>query len=403
MLLKNEQLTQLLDMLADESAVYVPFLPGGALGSGAAPGGAAGGNAASGDSASGDAGSGLPRDSQNQPMRRFAPYQKGSTVEFGTHRTGISPKALLFPQTETLYTYSQLGEDLTISEVTNETNQVLFGVRSCDVYSIDRLDEVFLTRDYIDTLYYERRLHTLIVALGCTEAGRSCFCTSFGINPAHAPGADIQLTEIDDGFFVEALTNAGKEAVRTWAPFLTVASLMEADLPESSRPTVPELELSLVIDTNNITEALEGMFESLYWNDLSLKCLNCGICAFVCPSCHCFDMGQSNRGNEGYRFRTWDSCTYTNYTLMAGFHNPRPTKKERLRNRFMHKLSFYEKRYGSPMCCGCGRCIELCPVGIDISRVIQDAQEHTHDNAQGAEGNQVDQDNRDEREVVARA
>jgi Fe-S oxidoreductase len=123
-------------------------------------------------------------------------------------------------------------------------------------------------------------------------------------------------------------------------------------------------------------------------------------------------MGQSNRGNEGYRFRTWDSCTYTSYTLMAGFHNPRPTKKERLRNRFMHKLCFYEERYGSPMCCGCGRCIELCPVGIDISRVIEDAQEHaqqaaqkTHGKREALEGREAHdkRDSQDEWEVVTRA
>ncbi|MDR1358141.1 MAG: 4Fe-4S dicluster domain-containing protein, partial [Coriobacteriales bacterium] len=118
----------------------------------------------------------------------------------------------------------------------------------------------------------------------------------------------------------------------------------------------------------------ETMFDSPYWNDLSLKCLNCGTCTFVCPTCYCFDMSQNNRGNEGYRFRSWDSCMFTDYTLMAGNHNPRPTKMKRLRNRFMHKLSFFDSRYGSSLCSGCGRCIEMCPVGIDITRIIEDSE-----------------------------
>jgi len=327
MLLKKDKLSGLLDMLASNATVYVPTIV----------------------------------DEQSC----FAPYEAGSTVTFGTAKTGISPKEMLFPQTETLYTYSKQGEDVTIEETVNETNQILFGVRSCDAYSIDRMDEVFLTRSFVDTLYYERRLNTLIVALGCTAPERSCFCASFDIDPAKAEGADIQLTEADDSYFVEALTSRGTEALQKWDAFLE----------QGEKRAAKELEFQLAVDTSNVKESLENMFEDPYWNDLAMKCLNCGTCAFVCPTCHCFDMSQNNKGNEGYRFRTWDSCMFTDYTLMAGNHNPRPSKMKRLRNRFMHKLSFYDDRYGSSLCCGCGRCIELCPVGIDISRVIEDSQE----------------------------
>lgn len=327
MILKKENVPKLLTMLASEAEVYVPSV----------------------------------RDGQTS----FALYEQGSTVDFGGAKTSFSPKETLFPQTETLYSYSKLGEDVNIEETVNTTNQVLFGVRSCDAYSIDRMDEVFLTRSFIDSLYCERRTNTLIVALACTAPDRSCFCTSFGIDPVKAQGADIQLTQADEDYGVTALTEKGREALKKW----------EAFLEPGEAPAAKTLELSLFLDTSNTKESLKKMFDDPYWNDLAMKCLNCGTCTFVCPTCHCFDMSQNNKGNEGYRFRTWDSCMFAHYTLMAGNHNPRPSKMNRLRNRFMHKLSFFTDRYGSSMCSGCGRCIEMCPVGIDISQIIEDAEE----------------------------
>lgn len=327
MLMKKENLQPLLDQLASSKTVFVPSV----------------------------------RDEQTC----FDVYQPGTEVNFGGSRTDLSPKEALFPQTEVIYSYSKLGEDVTIEEPVISIDQVLFGVRSCDAYSIDRLDEVFLTRGYVDTMYYARRANTLIVALGCTEPQRSCFCTSFGIDPQNAQGADVQLIDLGNKYSVAALTEQGEQALTQWAEFLE-----EGEIPQ----TTP-VECTLVLKTDSVKESLENLFEDPYWNDLSMKCLSCGTCAFVCPTCHCFDMSQNNKGSEGYRFRTWDSCMFPEYTLMAGNHNPRPTKKERLRNRFMHKLSFFDDRYGSSMCSGCGRCIEMCPVGVDISRVIEDVQE----------------------------
>ena len=338
MILKKEKLNGLLDMLAGEATVFVPTV----LESDEPEGAAA-----------------------LTTHTGFVPYVPGVAVDFGSAKTTRSPKMNLFPQTETLYTYSQLGEDITLEETVNNTNQILFGVRSCDSYSIERTDEVFLTRSFVDTLYYERRAGTLIVALGCTKPERTCFCSSFGIDPSQAPGADIQLTQLadaDSGYFVEALTEKGTEMLAQWKPFLT----------DGAKPAVEGLVFSYTFDTSGLKETFKGKFDDPYWQDLSMKCLGCGTCAYACPSCYCFDMSQNNKGNTGYRFRTWDSCTFIDYSMMAGFHNPRPTKMNRLRNRFMHKLCFYEDRYGSSLCCGCGRCIELCPVGIDISRVIED-------------------------------
>ncbi|MGI6106250.1 MAG: 4Fe-4S dicluster domain-containing protein [Raoultibacter sp.] len=335
MILAKEKLSALLDELAKEKTVYVP--------------------------------------SEHDGQTMFAPYQPASNVSFGGAKTDVSPKETLFPQTETLYTYEKLGEDVTIKEVKTTTDQIIFGLRSCDAYSIETLDKVFLTRGYVDTPYYERRINTLIVALACTKPDRACFCTSFGIDPSRAKEADIQMADCGDFYAVEAINEKGSEALASWDSFLEPTN----DIVNESVQKLAEqrIEFQIELNTDSVKEKIDTLFEDPYWADLSMKCLNCGTCAFVCPTCHCFDMSQQNKGNTGYRFRTWDSCMFTEYSLMAGNHNPRPTKKARLRNRFMHKLSFYDERYGSSMCSGCGRCIEKCPVGIDISRVIEDVQE----------------------------
>jgi ferredoxin len=120
-----------------------------------------------------------------------------------------------------------------------------------------------------------------------------------------------------------------------------------------------------------VAEKLSAMFEHPLWDELHLPCLGCGTCTFACPTCYCFEMGPELRGTMGTEMRYWDSCMFSEYTRMAGGHNPRPTLKERLRNRYLHKLSFFAERYGQGLCVGCGRCIEKCPVGLDISKVIE--------------------------------
>jgi ferredoxin len=124
-----------------------------------------------------------------------------------------------------------------------------------------------------------------------------------------------------------------------------------------------------------VPEKLKTMFESEIWDEIARKCVNCGACTYLCPTCHCFDINQEVRGEDGVKYRCWDSCMFGDYTQMAGGHNPRPGKKERVRNRFMHKLCFFPERYNMLLCTGCGRCLENCPVQMDITSVIKRVQE----------------------------
>lgn len=121
---------------------------------------------------------------------------------------------------------------------------------------------------------------------------------------------------------------------------------------------------------DGVAAKLPALFESDLWSDIADTCVQCGTCTFVCPTCYCFDISQDQRADEGSRFRCWDSCMFTDYTLMAGGHNPRAERSTRVRQRFMHKLCYFEQRYGESLCVGCGRCIQECPAAVDITRII---------------------------------
>ena len=294
---------------------------------------------------------------------RFASYREGVDVRFDAVNTKLPPKDLLFPQTQKMYRYG-LDEEGSyyVEEIDESIERVIFGVRPCDMRSFELLDDVFFTKGFVDELYQAVREKLLAVAITCTQAGPTCFCESMGLSPAEAPNADVLLADCGECYTVAAQTEKGETAVKEWASFLEEGDAQPA---AAAQP-------SLSVDFAGVPEKLSKMYDNAIWDDLSVKCLNCGTCTFVCPTCYCFDICQENKMKDGVRFRCWDSCMFSEYTAMAGWHNPRPTKKERVRNRFMHKLCFFEERYGKTLCVGCGRCVADCPVALDITQLIED-------------------------------
>ena len=169
------------------------------------------------------------------------------------------------------------------------------------------------------------------------------------------------LRDCGDSYTVVAQTDKGQDALAgAWKAFVEEGDAAPADA-----------HCTLAVDGAGIKDKIGRLADSdELWDAMSIKCLNCGTCTFVCPTCYCFDIDQENRNKEGVRFRCWDSCMFSEYTEMAGGHNPRPEKKDRVRNRFMHKLNYFEDRYGKMLCVGCGRCVEKCPVSLDITVLI---------------------------------
>ncbi len=276
------------------------------------------------------------------------------------------PKDVLFPSVEKMYEY-KMGLKGEIKELfPADEKTVLFGIRPCDAKSIDAMDKVFLTKGYVDSYYAKRRDNVTIVAMGCVTPSRTCFCDSMGLNPNDAPNADVMINLSVDGdaYVLRAYTEKGRELL----------CKIESLATDGDEKIKDDTKCSLKIDkAADLDKKLAKMFEHPIWDKVTKGCIGCGTCTYVCPTCYCFDIDSENYGAEGCKYRCWDSCMFSDYTRMAGGANPRPSKKERLRNRYMHKLSYFNERYGQTLCVGCGRCIESCPSHLDISEFIEKA------------------------------
>ncbi|CAA7603301.1 4Fe-4S ferredoxin-type, iron-sulphur binding domain protein [Acididesulfobacillus acetoxydans] len=298
----------------------------------------------------------------------FLPWV-GDELDLREYTNTLKPvKDVFFPQWETLIRYRVEKEKS--GEIVEETSRteplILFGVRPCDAKSIKLLDNVFDGEKYKDPYYCQRRKNTLIISLGCRELGPTCFCQNIGINPLSSEGSDILLVEFEDRYLAQSGSDTGLEILEQ-APFTPAESKEQKIFDElNGNPArLNEAEFrSLAL--NNMPDFNDSVWEKLYQ-----KCLNCGICTYLCPTCHCFDISEMTLDSEGKRVRSWDSCMYSSFTLHGSGHNPRPTGKERIRQRIMHKFNYFPQNYGVIACVGCGRCVAECPVNFDVREALK--------------------------------
>ena len=311
-----------------------------------------------------------PRHKEDRVVLEKIDSPGDAVLEYGN--TKESPKFALFPQRETLFGYrAEKGKvELKVPRA-KEKGQVLFGIRPCDARGILLLDRVF-GGDCSDPYYEEKRAKTLVVSLGCVHPNPTCFCRSTGGGPCSPEGSDLFFLDLGDRFLVEAVTDNG-------AALLEAPDFEEADeasvalsikIKESSEASMQPLDLK-----QRLTERLNQLFDDPAWRDLAETCLGCGICTYLCPTCHCFDLCDEGAGRGGERIRVWDSCQFPLFTQQASGFNPRPTVKERFRQRIMHKFSYLPETQGMLGCVGCGRCITECPVNLDIREVITSLSE----------------------------
>ena len=298
----------------------------------------------------------------------FTSFAAAIEPDFTTH-AARSPKAVLLPSVEKVYRYDLQGCEATVTPLVDSGKTVLFGVRSCDMAAIDMLDDIFLGGVSCDANYAQRRKKCVIFALACTQPEKNCFCASMGVDPLNSMTADIQLLDLGDVFGLLVRSEAGQAVVEG----LASAGLLEVKDVEAPSPIG---NFYREVDTAGVPEKMGRMFAHEIWDDLGRKCLGCGACAYVCPVCHCFDLVDAKKNAySGYKLRIWDNCMSCGYTLMAGGHNPRPGRRERMRQRFMHKLCYGPKNQGKLLCTGCGRCLSVCPVNIEITGVIDQVKE----------------------------
>jgi len=286
-------------------------------------------------------------------------------VAFDYTNFKMSPKDFFLPQSEVLCRFCR-GEIVETS-VSEDGKRVLLGIRPCDAKAIWLMDKVFL-QEPADSYYKQNRDNTVVISAACTSPDGTCFCTSVGGSPAGTEGSDVLLTDLGETFLLEAVTPKGEEFLGQFSKLTRNAKNKE--ISEKERIAEEATSHMEKMDLEGIAKRFAEAFESDLWEATSQKCLACGICTYFCPTCHCFDVTDETLRENGRRLRTWDSCMYSLFTLHASGHNPRPSHKERTRQRFMHKFSYSVDNYGELFCVGCGRCIKHCPVNIDLREVI---------------------------------
>ncbi len=303
----------------------------------------------------------------------FRVLQKGEEplIDYGNTRN--APKQFLFPAREEIMKYTRVGRDLVLSEVESPRAEVvLFAVRPCDARSFFLLDMLFdQAEKYQDPHYIDRREKTTVISLACVHPPYgTCFCTAVDGSPVSKEGTDIMLTDLGDGYLAEFLTPKGE----SWLP--KFGELAVADSAAASKQdniaTQAAREIKPIQATGEIKSILDRSFEHAFWDTIHGKCLKCGTCTYLCPTCHCFDINDERQGADGVRIRNWDSCMFPLFTRAASGHNPRTSQKERWRQRVMHKFKYYPDNFGAMACVGCGRCVRHCPVNIDIRKIIAD-------------------------------
>jgi ferredoxin len=282
--------------------------------------------------------------------------------------TVVPPKANFLPPMEEMFGFRRDKEGYSIElPPLAEQKPLIFGIRPCDAKALAILDMTFKDL-YQDPYYLPKRSSTVLIGLGCAKPYDSCFCTSLGISPAESTDVDLMLTDIGNEFLVEEVTDKGKELIAKTSGLKETSEDDEAKAKETKEAA--RQKITRKIDTEGIIDKLLSSFDDGdYWERVAAKCISCGICTFLCPTCYCFDINDELVKQQGTRFRNWDSCAFPLYTKMP-MENPRREKWRRVKQKVCHKFGFYPMTFNVIACTGCGRCIRLCPVNWDITQTL---------------------------------
>lgn len=283
-------------------------------------------------------------------------------------------KNYLFPESSSLVQFDEKNTCLLESDLSIK-KQMLFGLRPCDLAAIAYMDS-FFSSNISDHDYVQRRENTLIVGIACEYPSNACFCTSMGIQPGSSIHADIFLVATGDEYLIETLSEKGQECLadisKGWKEVAseTVLSKKNEITEKTSSKLVEKIDLS------KIRGRMNEIYIGEFWSKYSEACIVCGACTFDCPTCSCFDVNDAMKSStKGCRYRSWDSCSFADFTLHASGHNPRSSKLHRLRQRILHKFQYTVEKMDQWSCTGCGRCIRVCPVGINTRSILKDAKE----------------------------
>ncbi|MEW5913064.1 MAG: 4Fe-4S dicluster domain-containing protein [Thermodesulfobacteriota bacterium] len=305
---------------------------------------------------------------------QWAPLEADETLLWEFANTHLSPKDFFFPQTECMMRFVNQASDeqgmIMQAEPELPQPRALVNIRPCDAKAMQVLDLIFVQDQMTNDFYWrDKREKTLLVGLACNDPCPTCFCTSMNCGPHSTTGLDALMVDLGDKLLLTTLTDKA-QALAEGLPDASKADLAKA--AELKKAAEKSIASNVGMDKVNARELME-LYELPMWNRVHESCLNCGTCTYCCPTCHCFDIQDEVQGTIGRRVRNWDNCMSWLFTVHGTGHNPRGTKKDRVRQRFMHKFKYIPmKRGGEIGCVGCGRCVLLCPVNIDVRRLVND-------------------------------
>lgn len=300
----------------------------------------------------------------------FRELAKSQAPDLSFQNSRLSPKSLVFPQSETMMGYSLAPDDpernIMKAAPMDYGPRAVIGIRPCDAKALVLVKMNFDTDEYQDPYWLNLYNATTFVGLACDAPCSTCFCTRAGSGPYHEEGLDVLLVARDDHYLAKVLTDKGAALIEKGGWTETV------DAPDiDAGKQAAEAKVTAGIDTDALRGAdTMALYGADFWDDVAFACINCGTCTFSCPTCWCFDIQDEVYRTKGVRMRNWDSCMFPIFTVHTTGHNPRDTKTHRVRQRFMHKLKYFVDKYDRGiMCVGCGRCVRQCPVNIDIRKV----------------------------------
>ena len=309
-----------------------------------------------------------------QEPGKYRLEERDDQALFGYNVGPQSWKKNLFPPFSTLSIATKSDQGWNFSEPEEPTPQYAFlGVRACELAAIGIQDKVFVGGPYVDPQYQRRRAAALVIAVNCTQAASTCFCTSMNTGPRCQQGFDLALTELSDGFLVEVGSEPGEEILHELET-VEVSVDQESQATAARQQAVDQIEREF--DTTDIKDLLLSNLEHPQWDDVAERCLSCTNCTMVCPTCFCSSVEEvSDLADEQVeRQRVWDSCFNVEFSYMNGG-LVRNGVRSRYRQWLTHKLASWIDQFGTSGCVGCGRCITWCPVGIDLTAEVDAIRE----------------------------
>lgn len=312
----------------------------------------------------------LPRGwTDEQAPGRYRLVRRTDDAWFGYVIGPQSWKKYLFPPHLTLLRSQRTTSGWQMSaDAGPAPRYAILGARACEVAAIGIQDRVFAGGQYVDPQYVERRERLFIVAVQCTQAASTCFCTSMGTGPECRRGYDLALTELSDGFLASSGSARGAALLATLPTRTATADEIASGAANRARAVE---QITRRFDTSDVRQVLLSNLEHPRWNDVATRCLSCANCTMVCPTCFCSSVEEVSdlTGDQVTRDRRWDSCFNLDMTYQNGT-SARPTIRSRYRQWLTHKLATWHDQFGESGCVGCGRCVTWCPVGIDLTEEV---------------------------------